>query len=70
MYVYGACLFYVCCSDCVGVCGNVCCVAAIVKNSVFFYPWSVEVCCVFVMDVMFSVCIVRRGAVGARVWGV
>ena len=32
MYVYGACLFYVC--DCVGVCGNVCCVAAIVKNSV------------------------------------
>ena len=30
-----ACLFYVCCSDCVGVCGNVCCVAAVVKNSVF-----------------------------------
>ena len=31
------CMFvlYVCCSDCVGVCGNVCCVAAIVKNSVF-----------------------------------
>ena len=28
--------FYVCCSDCVGVCGNVCCVAAVVKNSVFF----------------------------------
>ena len=27
--------FYVCCSDCVGVCGNVCCVAAVVKNSVF-----------------------------------
>ena len=25
--------FYVCCSDCVGVCGNVCCVAAVVKNS-------------------------------------
>ena len=22
-----------------------------------------------VMDVVFSVCIVRRGAVGARVWG-
>ena len=22
------------CSDCVGVCGNVCCVAAVVKNSV------------------------------------
>ena len=30
MYVYGACLFYVCCSDFVGVCGNVCCVAAVV----------------------------------------
>ena len=27
--------FYVCCSDCVVVCGNVCCVAAVVKNSVF-----------------------------------
>ena len=23
-----------------------------------------------VMDVVFSVCIVRRGALGARVWGV
>ena len=29
------------------------------------------VCCVGdVMDVVFSVCIVRRGAVAARVWGV
>ena len=28
-------LQHVCCGDCVGVCGNVCCVAAIVKNSVF-----------------------------------
>ena len=26
---------YVCCSDCVGVCRNVCCVAAVVENSVF-----------------------------------
>ena len=33
--VYAKCLFYGCCSDCVGVCGNVCCVAAAVKNSVF-----------------------------------
>ena len=33
MYVYGACCFYVCCSDCVGVCGNVCCVAAVVKKN-------------------------------------
>ena len=45
MYVYGASLFL--CSDCVGICGNVCCVAAVVKNSVF-WPLSVEVCCVFV----------------------
>ena len=57
MYVYGACLLHVCCSDCVGVCGNVCCVATIV-------------CVVYVMDVVFSVCIVRRGAVGARLWEV
>ena len=28
--------FYVCCSDCVGVRGNVCCVAPVVKNSGFF----------------------------------
>ena len=35
MYVYGACLFYVCCSACVEVCGNVCRVVAVVKNSVF-----------------------------------
>ena len=35
MYVYDACLFYVCCNDWVGVCGNVCCVVAVVKNSVF-----------------------------------
>ena len=27
--------FYVCCSDCVGVFGNVCCVAAVVENCVF-----------------------------------
>ena len=27
-------VFYVCCSGCVGVCGNVCCVAPVVKNSV------------------------------------
>ena len=28
------------------------------------------VCVGDVMDVVFSVCILRRGAVGARVWGV
>ena len=35
MYVYGACLFYVWFSDCVGVCWNVCCVPAVVKDSGF-----------------------------------
>ena len=47
MYMVHVC-FYVCCSDCVGFCGNVSLVAAIVENSVGFLPWSVEVCCVFV----------------------
>ena len=56
MYMAHVC-FCVCCSDsvgvcgnvcCVGVCGNVCCVAAVVKNRGFLEPWSVEVCCVFV----------------------
>ena len=27
--------FYGCCSDCVGVCGTICCVAGIVKDSMF-----------------------------------
>ena len=51
-------VIYVCCSDCVRVCVNV--------------EWSLLkiVCVGDVMDVVFSVCIVRRGAVGARVWGV
>ena len=35
MYMKQVC-FYVCCSYCVGVCGNVCCVAAVVKDSEFF----------------------------------
>ena len=35
MYVFSACCFYVCCSDCVGVYGKVCCVAAVVKDSIF-----------------------------------
>ena len=55
------------------VCGKVCCVAAVVKNSVFFLLGVLKYvvclysgcdgCCVFV-------CIVRRGAVSARVWEV
>ena len=39
----------------VGVCGNVCCSV-------------VCVCIVDVMDVVFCVCIVKRGAVSAGVW--
>ena len=62
MYMAHVC-FYVCCSDSVGVCGNVCCVAGVVKNSVFL---ALE-CWKYVV---FFVCIVRRGAVGARVWEV
>ena len=45
VYMAHAC-FYVCCSDCVGVYGSVCCVAAVVKDS---GPWSVAVCCVLVL---------------------
>ena len=75
MYVYGAyCFyFYVCCSDCVGVFGNVCCVAAVVKDSgvlslgalkyVVCLCKGYDGCCVYV-------CIVRRGALGARAWEV
>ena len=39
--------FYVHCTGCVEVCGNICCVAAVVKDSVL-KPWSVEVCYMFV----------------------
>ena len=35
MCVYGACFFFIFCCDCVVVCGNVCCVAAVVENSGF-----------------------------------
>ena len=73
MYMVHVC-FYVCCSDCVGVCGNVCCVAAVVKNSGFFclgvLKYVVCLCKECHVDVVFSVCIVRCGAVGARVWEV
>ena len=69
MYMAHVC-FYVCCSNCVGVCGIVSSVAAVVKSSVVLEPWSVFsmlcVCVVDVMDLVFYVCILRRGAVGAR----
>ena len=62
--------FYVCCSDYVGVCWNVCCVAAVAVNSGVFSLGVLSMLCVCVgdvMDVVFSVCIVRCGAVGPRI---
>ena len=47
MYMAHVC-FYICCSDCVGVCGNVYCVVAVVEDNEVFKSWSVEVCCMFV----------------------
>ena len=70
MYMAHVC-FYVCCSDCVGVCGKICCVSAVVKDGVLSLGVLKHVvclckeckgcdgCCVFV-------CIVTRGAVVAR----
>ena len=46
MYMTHVC-FYVCCSDCVGVCEKVCCVASVLKDSDCFKPWTIEVCCMF-----------------------
>ena len=50
MYMAHVC-FYVCCSDCVGVCGNMCCVTAVIEDSVSvgvlrYIVWAV-------MDVVF-----------------
>ena len=47
MCVYHACLFYVSYSDCVGSMG-MCCVASVVKDSVFLKYLSIAVCCIFV----------------------
>ena len=57
--------FYVYCS--VGVCENVCCVAAVVKE-VCCKGCCKEVCCKGCDICCVSVCIVRGGAVGVRVW--
>ena len=46
VYMAHVCL-YVCCSDFVGVCGNICSVADVVEDREFLKPWSVEVCCMF-----------------------
>ena len=53
--------------------GNVCCVAAVVKDSVVLAlecRSMLYVCVKGVMDVVVYVCIVAREALGARVWGV
>ena len=64
--------FYVCCSDCVVVCGNDCCVAAVVKDSVFSLRVLKYVVCLFkgCDGCCVFVCIVTYGAVGARRWEV
>ena len=51
VYIAHACL-YVRCSDCVGVCGNVCCVADVVKESVFLRLAVMKYvgCCVFFLN--------------------
>ena len=57
----------------VTVCRNVCCVAAVIKDSGFlsFRVLKFVVCLVRgVMGIVFYVCIVTRGVVGARVWEV
>ena len=68
MYMAHVCV-YVCCSDCVQVCGNIGCVAAVVEDSVLALVCGsmVYVCVRDMMDVVFSVCIVTHGAVGTRV---
>ena len=55
--VYMACAcFYIGCSDCVEICGNICCVAGDVEDSVFFSFGVLKYVCVGdVVDVVFSV---------------
>ena len=45
---------YVCCSDCVGFCGNVVVYRVLIKNRLVFEHWSGEVCCV-IMSVVVTV---------------
>ena len=47
-------LAHVCCSNCVGVCGNVCCLAAVVKDSgVLVLECMLYVCVRHVMECVF-----------------
>ena len=47
-----------------------CCIAAVVEDSIFSLGVFMYVCTRDVMDVVFSVCIVTPGAVGTRIWEV
>ena len=64
MYVYGACLFFMSVVVTVGggVCVNVCCLAAVVKDSVFSLGVLKYVVCLFkgCDGCCVFVCIVRR----------
>ena len=70
MYMAHVC-FNVCCSDWVGVCGSICCVSAVVNDSVVVFSLGVlkyVVClCKGCDGCLFFVCIVTRAVVGARV---
>ena len=46
--------FYVCCSNCVGFCENVCWLAAVVKDSGFSLGVLKYVCVKDVMDVVYT----------------
>ena len=60
-----------CCSDCVGIGVNVCCIAAVVEDRVSFSHGVLKYTCIVdVMDVVFSVCIVMHRTVGDRIWEV
>ena len=70
-FMYMAQVFYVYCNDCVGFCGNVCCLVVIVKHSVISIGvLKYVVCLCKSCNVVFSVCIVTHGALDARVWEV
>ena len=49
VHVYDVCLFYVCCSNCVGSIGCLLYSCRCLLKIVVFLALRVEVCCVFVM---------------------
>ena len=59
---------YVCCSDCVGLCWNVCCVVAVVKDIVLTLGVSRYVVCLCKgCDGCFVFCFYCEACIGARV---